>query len=84
MLHRAIDKYAMGWAVGEREWAKGSRPTDRGIVLTHAGSNTMWFCVAWLAPERDFAVLIATNQGGSEAEKGADEAAGAVIKQFNK
>ena len=81
-LHRPIDNYAMGWAVAYRPWAKGSRETDRGLVLTHAGSNTMWFCVAWLAPERDFAVIIATNQGGSQASKGADEAAGAVINKF--
>jgi CubicO group peptidase (beta-lactamase class C family) len=66
-------KYAMGWGLAERDWA-------RGPVLTHNGSNTMWFCVTWLAPEEDFAVLVATNQGGDEAAKGCDEAAWALIQ----
>jgi hypothetical protein len=39
----------------------------------------MWYCVAWLAPERDFAVLVATNQGGGVAVKGTDEACGKLI-----
>lgn len=81
-LHTPVDGYAMGWGVAARAWAKGGREGDKGIVLTHAGSNTMWFCVAWLAPERDFAVLIATNMGGKAAEKAADEAAGTLIGAF--
>jgi CubicO group peptidase (beta-lactamase class C family) len=66
-------KYAMGWGLAERDWAKGP-------VLTHNGSNTMWFCVTWIAPEEDFAVLVATNQGGDNAAKGCDEAAWALIQ----
>ncbi len=66
-------KYAMGWSLAERDWA-------RGPVLTHNGSNTMWFCVTWIAPEADFAVLVATNQGGDKAAKGCDEAAWAIIQ----
>lgn len=49
----------------------------------HAGSNTMWFCVAWLAPERDFAVLIACNRGGDAAAKACDQVAAALIQRFN-
>lgn len=67
-------RYAMGWAVTERPWG--------GRVLTHSGSNTMWFCVAWLAPERDFAVLVATNQGGDRAAKACDEAASKLIADY--
>jgi len=67
--------YAMGWIVTERAWGGGR-------VLTHAGSNTMNYAVAWLAPLRDFAVLVATNQGNSGAEKAADEAAGALVRKF--
>ncbi len=66
-------RYAMGWGVVERAW-------DGGDVLTHAGSNTMWFAVAWLAPRRDFAVLVAANQGGDDAAKACDEAAAALIR----
>jgi CubicO group peptidase (beta-lactamase class C family) len=78
------DAYALGWGTGMREWAKGGREGDTGRVLTHAGSNTMWFCVAWLAPERGFAVLAATNAGGDAAAKGTDEAAGAAIREWQK
>lgn len=81
-LHRPIDNYAMGWLVADRAWAKGDRPDDGGIVLTHAGSNTMWFCVAWLAPERDLALLAATNQGGTAAERACDEAVAAMIEAY--
>ena len=68
-------RYAMGWGVARRDWGEGD-------VLTHAGSNTMWFAVAWLAPRRDFAVLVASNQGGDEAEKACDEAAWALIRDW--
>ncbi len=48
--------YAMGWiVVNDQPWAGGP-------ALNHAGSNTMWLAVAWLAPEKDFAVLVACNQ----------------------
>lgn len=67
--------YAFGWVTAEREWGGGT-------VLTHAGSNNQNFAVVWMAPERDFAVLVATNQGGSEAEKACDEVATAAIQKF--
>jgi CubicO group peptidase (beta-lactamase class C family) len=54
-------KYAMGWIIAE------GQPWAAGPALTHAGSNTMWMAVAWLAPGKDFAVLIATNQASAEA-----------------
>jgi CubicO group peptidase (beta-lactamase class C family) len=69
--------YALGWVVVEREWGGGP-------VLTHAGSNTMNFAVAWLAPRRDFAVLVVTNQGGMTANKACDEAASALIRWHQK
>jgi len=71
-----LDAYAMGWGIAQREWG--------GRVLTHTGSNTMWFCVAWLAPEKGFGVLVATNQGGDAAEKACDEAASALIQAWTK
>ena len=67
--------YAMGWSVTRRGWAG-----DGGLVLTHNGSNTMWFAVTWIAPAKDFAVLVACNKGGAEAEKACDEAAAALIQ----
>jgi CubicO group peptidase (beta-lactamase class C family) len=52
-----------------------------GKVLTHTGSNTMFYTVIWIAPEKDFAVVVSTNIGGSRAEKGTDAAAWALIQQ---
>ncbi|HEX9933977.1 MAG TPA: serine hydrolase domain-containing protein [bacterium] len=46
--------YAFGWAVLDRPWANGR-------TLTHSGSNTFNLAVAWLAPNRNFAVMAATN-----------------------
>jgi D-alanyl-D-alanine carboxypeptidase len=83
-LHRPGDgpgeKYACGWGVTERPWAKGGGSADVGRTLTHAGSNTMWYCVAWIAPEKDFAVLIASNQGGDAAAGACDDAAPEAIR----
>jgi len=52
----AKPRYAAGWIVGEI----GDPPTR---LLAHSGSNTMWYAVIWLAPEKDLAVLIACNDG---------------------
>jgi CubicO group peptidase (beta-lactamase class C family) len=67
--------YALGWVAAERDWGGGK-------VFTHAGSNTMNYAVVWMAPERNFAVLAATNQGAPAGEKACDEAAGALIKYY--
>ena len=65
--------YACGWMVTERRWAPGP-------VLTHTGSNTLWFCVAWLAPEAGFGVLVTCNQGGAAAA--CDAVAAACVRRF--
>ena len=64
--------YACGWVVLQRGWAGGN-------ALMHNGSNTMWYLVMWLAPEKNFAVIAATNIAGSDAEQGCDEAASSMI-----
>src|SRR6185295_300556 len=69
--------YAMGWGVAKRQWAKSQGGT--GTALSHSGSNTMWFCTVWIAPEKDFAVLVACNQGGDKAAKACDDAVMALI-----
>ena len=65
--------FALGWIVAQRGWGGGA-------VLTHNGCNTMNFSVAWLAPKRNFAVLICVNQGDDGAARAADEAAAALIE----
>jgi CubicO group peptidase (beta-lactamase class C family) len=72
------EQYAMGWLIRNREWANDG---DGGGVLTHNGSNTMWFCVTWIAPEKDFAVLVMCNQGGEAAARSCDDAAWTLIQE---
>jgi CubicO group peptidase (beta-lactamase class C family) len=71
------DNYAFGWIVADRDWGGGK-------VLTHSGSNTMNLAVAWVAPLRDIAVLIVTNQGPPASVKACDEAASALIRDHLK
>lgn len=71
-LHTPVDDFAMGWIVTSRPWGGGD-------VLTHAGSNTMWYCVVWMAPKKNFAVLVATNHGGDDAAGACDEVASTLI-----
>ncbi|MBL7648609.1 MAG: beta-lactamase family protein [Candidatus Hydrogenedentes bacterium] len=52
--------YGMGWIVTERGWSGGH-------VLTHGGSNTLWYTTVWLAPGKGMAFFAATNVGGDTA-----------------
>lgn len=67
--------YAGGWVVLKRGWAGDQ-------ALMHNGSNTMWYLVMWLAPEKNFAVIAATNIAGVDADKGCDEVASAMIQKW--
>jgi CubicO group peptidase (beta-lactamase class C family) len=64
--------YAMGWAIGERSWAGGR-------VLNHNGTNTMWYAVVWVAPEKQAAYVAATNCGGEAAAKAVDDVVSSMI-----
>ncbi len=67
--------YALGWGLCDRDWGAGR-------VLQHAGSNRMNYCVVWVAPLKNFAVLVATNRGGDDAAEGLDKVCAAMIKKF--
>jgi CubicO group peptidase (beta-lactamase class C family) len=69
--------YALGWARPERPWAGGR-------VLTHSGSNTMWFAVVWAVPAKDAAILVTCNAGGDAAARACDEAAAALVARLGK
>ena len=64
--------YAFGWMIAARTWAGGP-------ALNHAGSNNQNFAIVWMAPAKDFAVLVATNQAGGETFQACDEAEYAMI-----
>ncbi|SIO42515.1 CubicO group peptidase, beta-lactamase class C family [Singulisphaera sp. GP187] len=66
-------EYAGGWMIVDRPWAGGR-------ALTHSGSNTMWYATIWIAPKRDFAVLVATNAGGDGVSKACDAAITALVE----
>lgn len=49
-----IHFYAGGWGVAEQDWAKG-------IIITHAGSNGIWYTNVLVIPKLDRAFIISTN-----------------------
>ncbi len=67
--------YAGGWGTAHRGWGGGR-------VYTHAGSNNMNYAVVWMAPHRNFAVVVVTNQAGKVAPKACDDAAAAIIRKY--
>ncbi len=68
-------KYGFGWVIVQREWAGGK-------ALCHTGSNTMNFCNCWLAPAKNFGVLVCINQGGDKMFNASDDAATAMIGRY--
>ncbi len=72
--------YALGWGVTWRPWAKGHDAASRGIVLTHNGTNKLWYAVCWLAPERRLGALAVTNVGPSEGAPATDEVVSMLIR----
>ena len=67
--------YAGGWAVLDRPWGGGR-------VFTHSGSNNQNYSVVWMAPNRRYAVLVVTNQGGYDEAKALDKVASTLIRKF--
>lgn len=65
--------YAGGWIVIDRPWAGGR-------AFTHSGSNTMWYATIWIAPQRDFALLVATNAGSDEASDACNAAITGLVQ----
>ena len=57
--------YCAGWFISTASWAKGTQPGDTGRRLWHTGSNGRWNCGVVIAPEIDFAVLVACNRGSA-------------------
>jgi hypothetical protein len=76
LLHAAPDgqDYAFGWVRLQRDWAGGT-------ALFHNGSNTLWYCCAWLSPAKGFAVLATCNAGPPRAEKACDAVATVLVRE---
>jgi CubicO group peptidase (beta-lactamase class C family) len=71
----ADESYALGWAVVNRDWAGGR-------TLTHSGSNTFNYAVAWLAPNLKFGVIAATNICTDSTPAAIDKVAGHLINFY--
>jgi CubicO group peptidase (beta-lactamase class C family) len=69
------DKYACGWVVHERSWAKGP-------ALMHNGSNTMNYCLIWMAPERKFAAIAVSNADDQSSAGPCDSVVSAFIDKY--
>ncbi len=68
--------YAFGWLRANRGWGGGH-------VLNHAGSNTLNFFVAWIAPAKDFGVAIFTNVSGDVGPRVTDSVAADVVTNMD-
>jgi CubicO group peptidase (beta-lactamase class C family) len=66
------EDYALGWVVQKRAWGGGD-------VVMHTGSNTMWYCAMWVAPEKNAAFVAATNAASEFADDACDEAIKAMV-----
>ena len=58
----------------EREWAGG-------LALAHAGSNTYWYHVTWVAPAYG-AVFVAAANCAANGAQACDDAVSAMIRQY--
>jgi CubicO group peptidase (beta-lactamase class C family) len=67
--------YALGWGIVQL-------PYSPQPFLTHAGSNGMNLASIMLQPDNDFALVLATNVGGTKAEAALKAAAEQLYRQF--
>lgn len=76
-LHAPLDgqDYGHGWGFYERDWAGG-------LAMHHSGSNTMWSCTVWMAPELGLGFLPAASMGGPRAAAACDDVAVALVERY--
>jgi CubicO group peptidase (beta-lactamase class C family) len=67
--------YALGWGLSKFAW------TDKPI-LTHNGSNGLNFASVEIDPERDIAIVVATNIAGPDADKAALDVMKALYEKY--
>src|SRR5262249_43177459 len=76
-LHEApnIQEYAFGWMVTHRDWAHGP-------ALTHSGSNTLNYFMAWLAPKIGLSLAVASNCAGNGVPAALDSVSAELVRRF--
>ena len=70
-------RYGGGWRRFYREWGEG-------LVLYHAGTNKRFYSIAWVAPETESVILIATNLYYVGIDADIDRLVGVLIRNFLK
>jgi CubicO group peptidase (beta-lactamase class C family) len=68
-------KYALGWGQIQLDWAPGP-------LISHNGSNEKNLAQIWLEPQRDFAMVLVTNIGGSKANEALNALAPELYSRF--
>ncbi|MEM9600563.1 MAG: serine hydrolase, partial [Pseudomonadota bacterium] len=53
-----LNDYAYGWVIQSRDLGGGEEQ-----IIWHNGSNTMWYALLVLLPERNAAITLVTNDG---------------------
>ena len=78
-LHKSPEgrSYSLGWAITRPAWAKEN-------VFSHAGSNTLWYCVVYLVSEHDASLFVATNVGDGAARVACIEAIEFLAKELQR
>jgi len=74
--------YRAGWFISTSSWARGTQPGDTGRRFWHGGSDGMSHSIVCIAPEIDFAVLVACNRGLDIAIWKTRQAVRALIRAF--
>jgi CubicO group peptidase (beta-lactamase class C family) len=67
--------YSLGWALYEGNWGGG-------VTYGHNGSNGIYYASAWMAPNLNYAVMVAANAGGSNTADAVEEAVEEVLKRI--
>lgn len=68
-----LRKYACGWVV----WPKSERHDQR--LVWHNGSNTMWYALLAIVPEKNAVIAITSNDGDI---RGAEDAGFQIVREI--
>jgi CubicO group peptidase (beta-lactamase class C family) len=69
----AGESYAGGWSISGRGSAAGP-------ILTHNGSNTLWYSSIYLDTSKEIGLLVAVNAGGPPAEDACQQALRSLVR----
>lgn len=73
------DPYGQGYAMG---WVVKARDRIDSRTLLHAGTNTCFYAVIYIVPEKNFAMVITTNSGDPLASTTCSETIEKLIEAF--